>query len=197
MEALGRAAGVEVAYIVGDARHSSASVEGDSHAWNAVRINGRWYLLDATWDAGTVAGDTFTKRYSTDYLLAPPDVFGRDHYPEDPRWQLRVTPISRGEFFRQPMMSAAFYAQGLELLAPDRSQIDARGELAIVVRNPAGMYLSATPDGGARCDASGREVVTLRCRLPERRSYDVTLFSNTTEFGTYHSVGNIAVNNAP
>jgi transglutaminase/protease-like cytokinesis protein 3 len=25
-----------------------------NHAWNAVRIDGNWYLLDATWDAGVV-----------------------------------------------------------------------------------------------------------------------------------------------
>ena len=28
-----------------------------NHAWNAVKINGSWYLMDSTWGAGYVSGD--------------------------------------------------------------------------------------------------------------------------------------------
>ncbi|MDR2536000.1 MAG: hypothetical protein LBD29_08230, partial [Treponema sp.] len=39
------------------------------HAWNGVKINGRWYLVDVTWDAGPMEKRTFIKRYSTAWLF--------------------------------------------------------------------------------------------------------------------------------
>ena len=44
-------------------------VMSDTHAWNAVYINGTWYHLDATWDDG---GDYNRNNYfliSTEELL--------------------------------------------------------------------------------------------------------------------------------
>lgn len=44
------------------------------HAWNAVLIDGRYYLLDATWGEG--------------YFLKAPEAFLQDHYPCVKRWSL-------------------------------------------------------------------------------------------------------------
>ena len=44
-----------------------------NHAWNAVRVGGRWRLVDATWDAGRYRTDAgYEQRYSTDYLFPDP-----------------------------------------------------------------------------------------------------------------------------
>src|SRR5262249_10360808 len=56
LEALGRAAGLDVRV-----------VSNDTHAWNAVEIEGRDYSIDATWDAGYVDDFGFHKHYSTQY----------------------------------------------------------------------------------------------------------------------------------
>jgi hypothetical protein len=44
---------------------------GDGHAWNAVEIEGEWYLVDVTWDAGVVMNGRYKKQYTTKYLLEP------------------------------------------------------------------------------------------------------------------------------
>ena len=67
-------AGIEVIYVTGNSRDQHGAVDGVGHAWNAVRIEDEWYLMDATWDAGYVTGDTFTKQYETTYLFPPPEV---------------------------------------------------------------------------------------------------------------------------
>ena len=108
LDAMAKVTGDEVVVVVGDARSDVDDVGGDGHAWNAAKINGTWFLLDATWDSGHVSGRTFTKQYGTDYLFTPPEVFGVDHFPDNARWQLRDRPLTRGEFMRQPMLEAAF-----------------------------------------------------------------------------------------
>jgi hypothetical protein len=56
--ALGRAAGLDVRVVT-----------NDSHAWNAVEIDGHEYSIDATWDAGFVDEIGFHKHYTTKYFL--------------------------------------------------------------------------------------------------------------------------------
>ena len=41
-----------------------------NHAWNAVKIQKKWYLVDVCWDAGHVEGKSYHKQYGTSYLFA-------------------------------------------------------------------------------------------------------------------------------
>jgi len=196
LAALGEAAGENIVVVGGDARNDGGDVTGEGHAWNAARIGGRWALLDATWDAGSVKGDRFEKDYGTEYLFAPPPVQGVTHFPDEPQWQLRAPPLSRGEFFRQPMMKAGFYAEGLELLAPDRSQVTVDGPLLLSLRNPRQRWLMAHYDAGqgggsGECTASGRESFAVRCEFPGQGTYRVRLFVGRQQYGTYAGVGEI------
>ncbi|MCA9692495.1 MAG: hypothetical protein KC636_23050 [Myxococcales bacterium] len=197
---LGRAAGEEIVVITGDARLDGTDVTGQPHAWNAAKIGEHWYLLDATWDAGHVSGDAFTKEYETGYLFAPPAVQGVTHHPDDARWQLREAPISRGEFFRQPMMRARFYAEGMALVSPQRSQVAVDDALELVIDNPRGRFLlvKAEPRGGAGaaldCAVTGRAQTRARCSFPGEGTYTVQLFSAPEEYTTYHLVGEVEVN---
>jgi len=201
MVALGRAIGERVAYLTGDARTDVDEVGGGGHAWNAVQIEGEWYLLDATWDAGSVKGAVFTKRYGTEYLLTPPEIFGVDHFPEEPKWQLRAEPLSRGDFMRQPMLRPAFSARGFRLLQPQRSQVTVSGTLQVVVDNPLGQYLMAhvaPRDDRAEdydCSVDGRDQLRIDCRMPYPGVFRMSLFANDQPFGSFESVGSFdAVN---
>lgn len=62
--------------------------EGD-HAWNAVKIDDVWYLLDVTWAADTEGNK---------YFQTPPEVFIIEHLPIDPMWQLLKNPVSPQQF---------------------------------------------------------------------------------------------------
>ena len=56
-------------------------LDSEGHAWNVVKINGNWHLLDATWGAADVVS-------REKYFLTPPSVFIQNHLPDDPIWQL-------------------------------------------------------------------------------------------------------------
>jgi transglutaminase/protease-like cytokinesis protein 3 len=201
LTALGKAAGADIHYVVGDARTEGSDETGEGHAWNAARINGRYYLIDATWDSGSVHGTTFTKRYRTEYLFTPPEIIGQTHFPEQAKWQLRDPAISRGEFFRQAMMQPSFYAEQRALISPTRSQVTVHGALDVTMKNPGGLFTLAdfgpvgfTGSDGTNCEVKGRDDLRVHCAFPGAGRYTVRLFSNTEQAGTYHFIGQVDAN---
>ena len=200
LEALGQAMGEEIVYVVGDARSSTSDLSGQGHAWNAVKVNGKWYLIDATWDSGSVdQASGFTKRYQSDYLFPPAEVMGVTHYPDNNAWQLRSQPISRGEFLRQPMMRPQFFAEGMKLLAPVRSQTDTISNATIELQNPNQRWLLASyaPKGSSQsknCSDKASQGPKLACPLPSSGAYEVRLFSGDKQFGEFAYMGQMEFN---
>jgi transglutaminase/protease-like cytokinesis protein 3 len=200
---LARAVGLEARYVVGQAKGAGGEVDGAGHAWNVVRAGGRERLVDVTWDSGvleqTPQGRVFKKRYRTDYLFAPPEVFGVDHFPNEPRDQLREAPLSRGDFMRQPQMAPEFFVRGLELRAPTRSQVSVRGGVDVVVdtsraRGATFLLASRSPKGGGAsvpCRVQEGPVSTVRCDFDGGGDYRVALFASSKRYGVYDFVGEI------
>ena len=62
--------GLECRIVAGDGSASGSA----PHGWNIVRVDGKWYNIDSTWDAGQSA-------QNWDYFLAPKYPFGNDHRP--------------------------------------------------------------------------------------------------------------------
>ena len=193
LEALGKAAGVEIVYVVGDSRDMDGNVGGAGHAWNAAKVGDQWYLVDATWDAGYVNGDTFTKRYTADYLMTPPEVFGLNHLPDEPRWQLRSDPINRGEFIRQPNVRPMLYAQGFVLEDPTRSQVTVSDDFTMRLQNRRGRHLMVKYGEEGRCRVMGSAQIDVVCDLPRRGTYPVKLFVGPEQFGSYWYAGQFEV----
>ena len=174
VSALGRAAGVEIAYVTGYIRDTrrrttdvgtddaiKAALEGYSHAWNAANVDDKWQLLDATWD--DPSGGPATLRST--YLFTPPQLFVHDHLPELPAWQLLPLPLSPGAFARQPFLTPYSGTLGLVLEDPTRSQVTVDGDLEILIDNPQHAMLGATihADGAAATAApQGRCTVVPR-----------------------------------
>jgi transglutaminase/protease-like cytokinesis protein 3 len=104
--ALCNAAGIECAMIFGYAEGYSFDGKRSprpNHGWNAVRLDGKWELADATWGSGgaTTEGDSlvYVTQLDMRYLFPDPEDFIIDHFPEDAKWQLLDNPISRREFY--------------------------------------------------------------------------------------------------
>lgn len=199
LEALGNAIGEEIVYVVGDSRSQISDLGGSSHAWNAAKIEGRWYLVDATWDSGYVDSSGFTKQYRADYLFPPPEVLIISHFPDDPAWQILPTPRERGEFLRQPMMQPEFFAEGLKLISPTRSQTDVRDTAIIQIDNPRQRWLMASfvKKGGQQltnCAEQPSPATQISCPLPDVGTYEVNLFSSKQQYGQYAYVGQVEFN---
>ncbi len=73
------------------------------HAWNAVKINNEWKLLDATWAAGGVEdkSNVFKKHFFEEWFFTPEKTMLVSHYPEDPIWQLAKEAINKKNFLEK------------------------------------------------------------------------------------------------
>lgn len=76
-----------------------------SHAWNAIRIDGRWGLVDTT--MGVKA--TKDAAEADDYFLADPAVFATDHVPTDAAMRLADAPA---DLARTPLLRPLAWRMG-------------------------------------------------------------------------------------
>lgn len=86
-------ANIESEIVHGFARISSidvATLDVPNHSWNAVKLNGKWYLCDPTWASGIPDPTTnlFEFHYNDGFFLTQPELFATNHYPVDSKWLL-------------------------------------------------------------------------------------------------------------
>jgi transglutaminase-like putative cysteine protease len=186
--ALGKAADVKFVYLTGE-------THGDRHAWAAVELQGSWWLLDPTWNAGYVDGTTYTERYTTDWLFVPPEVFGYTHLPEKQEWQLVSQPVSRVTFFRRQPLLPALFREGYRLVSPLEVGAPQGRELVVVLDNPRDRWMRAhVEEGRSRCGVERRDgQVEVRCAAPGPGTWHVSLFDGEAERGDFEWLGKLTV----
>jgi hypothetical protein len=81
------------------------------HAWNAVKCDSVWRLIDLTFAIGYMnEKGEFKRRISGDYFLVKPETFIKDHLPLDPAWQLSKTPVSKKYFFDNDSTAGKYFS---------------------------------------------------------------------------------------
>ncbi len=86
-------ANIKCKIVHGFARTSTINVETldvPNHSWNAVELEGKWYLCDPTWASGVPNPTTFMFefQYNNGFFLANPELFAINHYPAEKKWLL-------------------------------------------------------------------------------------------------------------
>ena len=194
-DSLARAAGLEAVTVSGYAkgmgyRAGDHFTGAPNHAWNAVRIDGGWQLLDCTWAAGLFyEGVGYKKRFGPYFFCTPPEEFLYTHFPVDPRWQLVGKPISLDRFVRMPYLKAPFFTHRLEEIDHRSCVIEtASSPVRLRFTAPQGVDLRGTLYAGGK--AMGTESVRVESRggmravrvtLPEGGTYFLKLFVSDGE----------------
>lgn len=88
--------GIKNAVIKGYARLDSVAVTTPNHAWVAFKLADKWYLADPTWDAAAYEeeADKSIAKGNHIFLMLDSELFLASHFPLDPLWQLRNSPVS-------------------------------------------------------------------------------------------------------
>ncbi len=113
-----------------------------NHAWNAVKLNGKWQLIDSTWGAGYLENGKYVREFDDHYFLTPPEEFIYDHFPEDQKWQLLERPLSKEEFEDLVYLKSAFFNLGLKL-ANQNDIIFSNGRANVTISAPKDVYVTA------------------------------------------------------
>lgn len=114
-----------------------------NHAWNAVEIDGNWYLLDVTWGAGHVKDGIFYPEFEPFYFATPPEKLIYTHFPQDAKWQLLDNPISREKFDSLPRVYPAFFKNNIQLVSHPHDKIEATNSLGVVLKTPLNVEVVA------------------------------------------------------
>jgi len=97
----GEKAGLETQVIVGYSKEDgrvSALDDDIYHAWNAVKVDDEWQLVDVTWGAGYGTDTGFVAEQNREFFFTKPAKFAQTHLPFDPVWQLLTKPVTLQEF---------------------------------------------------------------------------------------------------
>jgi hypothetical protein len=149
-------------------------------SWNAVKIGGKWYPVDVTWDAGSVEKKTFIKRYATAWLFADPRSFLYSHWPEEEAYQFYAPVLTADDFMREAYIPGAFFQYGLTVKtkAPEYSAlIDKPLVFEITAQNSAVSVSSVVRTAqqrevaGASWQIRNGETITFEFDVPDTAEY--------------------------
>ncbi|WP_299012211.1 transglutaminase domain-containing protein [uncultured Polaribacter sp.] len=118
---------IEATVISGNVRNSANEIgiikNKTNHAWNAVKIDNKWLLLDATWAAGSIINGKWIKSYNNYFYNIPKEKIFKTHLPEESIWILRFGRITTKQFYNQPIYNQGLLNSKAELLTPKNGTI--------------------------------------------------------------------------
>ncbi len=103
---------VEVENVSGhirDERNKYVELESDDdfrHAWNVVKISGKWMIVDTTW------GTSLNPIVSDYYFDVKPEQSIITHYPKNKKWQLLDKSLSLDEFNKSKFINRIWFFKG-------------------------------------------------------------------------------------
>lgn len=185
------AVGLEAEVVHGVARdfyRPYRSSQNNKHAWNAVKIDGQWHLLDATWAAGYTDAEVkkFTRKVGTGFFKTTPAWFTQNHFPDDPKWQLMENPLDKNAFPKQPLINYGQTEYAFEDFSNTVAAVQGKGydrEIKFKLKHaPAYFQLTTSrskPIEFSHSKEGGYEVF----RFSGRGLSDVVIFGGESEHG--------------
>jgi transglutaminase/protease-like cytokinesis protein 3 len=119
--------GVECVTILGYSKTLDKDIgripKSTDHAWNAIKIDNKWKLIDVTWGAGSVdySKKAFIPKFTDIYFLTPPDLFFLKHFPEKKEWLLVNKSLE--DFIELPLYYSEFAVSGISIIKPGKGII--------------------------------------------------------------------------
>ncbi len=173
VQALCKDLGIPCETIAGFVPEGMQDTLGGRHAWNAVKIDAQWYLLDVTWAS--------TAKDYEGFFLVPPEEFIFSHFPEGERWQFLDKPWARTKFDALPSIKPHFFKMGMRFqshLAPFLRSSDTRLVFRLdperpLVRLMPMIYKSSRK--AALDDSIQKEVFRSNGRMPDDPLWEIKM----------------------
>jgi transglutaminase/protease-like cytokinesis protein 3 len=132
--------GIPVVTIKGYSRTNDSEagqpIQRVDHEWNAVNLDGDWYLLDIAWAQTTAKPDPNGDLRPNDFFfLTEPLAFAANHFPTDPRWQLLNPTVSKTQFDQFPKVYDAYFRLGFDPEFPKTGLLRTGDALTLSLQN--------------------------------------------------------------
>jgi len=115
-----------------------------NHTWNAVNLEGKWFLLDTTMGSGYLnSKGQLVRQFRSYYFLTPPEAFIYDHFPLIARWQLLAPPLSRQAFEELVWLKQHFFNHDLRLVSHTKATIQTDNQVLVTLQAPEKVLLLA------------------------------------------------------
>lgn len=97
--------------------------EASDHMWNAIKVQGKWQLIDVTWASGSVDINTgkFVSKFNDGYFFTQPTVFFLNHFPDDERYLM--TRKTKEDFAALPLYYGNYIASDYEIVTPEKGML--------------------------------------------------------------------------
>ncbi|MFY9242937.1 MAG: transglutaminase domain-containing protein [Polaribacter sp.] len=113
---------IESDVIKGNVRNDASEIgnipNDSNHAWNAVKIEDKWIVLDATWAAGYEYNGKWIRDFNEYFFNIPYHKIYKTHFPEESIWVLRFRRFTLEEFYNQPIYTNTFLGLEADLISP-------------------------------------------------------------------------------
>lgn len=179
--------GLKSVIVVGYAKGIDYAVGNDNqvnHAWNAVKIDDDWYLIDTTWGSGTVNDNVFNAKFNPYYFATKPQEFIYSHFPENAQWQLVNTPFAREQFDTFADVSPTLFQYDIELISHKNLQINTDNRVNITLKAPKNVVAIAQlksnekslPENYTLVQKQGENII-VNSGFPEAGNYQLEIFA--------------------
>jgi transglutaminase-like putative cysteine protease len=186
---------------IGSAPFADENPSDSNHAWNKVQINGSWYLIDTTWDAGNLKGKSYEPSYTTDYLFLKPEHFIFKHFPANTQDQLLDNPVSASQYPNLAPLRPRFF-DTIADISPDlqrRNRVEGKMILSFLPIGDSVISFSVYDDKGIQefnnvtfVQKEG-EIYKAYLSFPDPGNYEVQIFSKKQGEETFTSCGEFGI----
>lgn len=186
-QALAEKMGLKSAVVIGYAKglgYLVGNASDANHAWNTVRINNAWYLIDATWGAGVVNNNQFQRQFNPHYFATPPAQLIYSHFPEQTQWQLLPKVYRKQQFDSWPIVTSQFFRDGIKLVNHNSYNIQSSGITEVILQVPPHTQISAQLQQNNLPINSHLPLIQrvngqaiIKVSFPQAGSYDLMVFS--------------------
>ena len=101
-----------------------------NYTWNYVEIQGEYYLLDVSIVSDTEFRDSHAE-FIYLYFGTEPEIFIRQHFPKENKWQLLSEPYTLEKFESMALLTPFFYLLGFKTISPDTSKVIGDGKIIL------------------------------------------------------------------
>ena len=177
----------------------SPKAKTENHEWNAIKLNGEYYLCEVTWGSGKVENGKFIPSYNTYYFCCLPCQFIQTHLPSKDleKWQLLSKKITQNDFDNLIYKDKFFYLYGFTEINPNEGVVKLNNknfyEIKIINKNEVKnlrisckVYLEQNLIENASCVEKFGNYFLINLIFNKKGKYNILLFA-TDKIGTTHS----------